>query len=127
MHSGDMVYSNAGHNPPQLRRSCGTLESLEQASGVMLGIMDEWTFDTAQLQLMPGDSLLLYSDGVSEAQDTAQTLFGQTRLADSFAQAHQDAQTGVTQLLASVDAFAGQAEQFDDITILILRFKPQNY
>ncbi len=127
MHSGDMVYSNAGHNPPQLRRTCGTLESLEQASGVMLGIMDEWTFDTAQVQLMPGDSLLLYSDGVSEAQDTAQTLFGPARLANSFAQPHPDAQTGVTQLLDSVDAFAGQAEQFDDITILILRFKPQNY
>ena len=126
-HSGDMLYSNAGHNPPQLRRSGGTLESLEQASGVMLGIMDDWVFDTAQLQLMPGDSLLLYSDGVSEAQNTEQNLFGQTRLAHSFAQAHPDAQTGVTELLASVDAFAGEAEQFDDITVLILRFKPQNY
>ena len=126
-HSGDMLYSNAGHNPPQLRRSGGTLESLEQASGVMLGIMDDWVFDTAQLQLMPGDSLLLYSDGVSEAQNTEQNLFGQTRLAHSFAQAHPDAQTAVTELLASVDAFAGEAEQFDDITVLILRFKPQNY
>ena len=93
----------------------------------MLGIMDDWVFDTAQLQLMPGDSLLLYSDGVSEAQNTEQNLFGQTRLAHSFAQAHPDAQTGVTELLASVDAFAGEAEQFDDITVLILRFKPQNY
>ncbi len=125
IHSGHMEFSNAGHNPPQLRRASGSLESLEQANGVMLGIMDEWTFDTAHRQLLPGDSLLLYSDGVSEAQDTAQHLFGQTRLANSFAQPHPDAETAVTELLAHVDAFAGQAEQFDDITLLVLRFKPQ--
>ncbi len=123
--SGVLTYSNAGHNPPLLRKTSGAIETLNQASGVMLGIMDEWTYQTHQVQLSAGDALLLYSDGVSEAHNTAKELFGSVRLEQAYSLATGDAQTEVARLLECVDAFAAEAEQFDDITILITRYHAQ--
>jgi sigma-B regulation protein RsbU (phosphoserine phosphatase) len=123
--TGQLTYSNAGHNPPLLRRAAGGMDSLTEANGVMLGIMDEWAYDTHQMQLFAGDCLLLYSDGVSEAHNTAHALFGQARLEGAFAQTHADARSEVAALLQRVDDFAADAEQFDDITILAMRYRPE--
>ena len=126
LRTGVLTFSNAGHNPPLIRKSAGGIHGLTQANGVMLGIMDEWTYTTHQIQLINGDCLLLYSDGVSEAQNAAHDLFGQARLEQTFSQPCGDAQTEVSQLLQRVDEFAAEAEQFDDITILAMRYHPEN-
>ena len=125
LRTGQLIYSNAGHNPPLLRKASGNTESLTQANGVMLGITDEWDYITHQIQLSAGDCLLLYSDGVSEAHNAAHELFGQVRLAQCFSQKGVHAQADVMQLLQRVDDFASEVDQFDDITILVMRYRPE--
>jgi sigma-B regulation protein RsbU (phosphoserine phosphatase) len=121
--TGELQYTNAGHNPPYVRRSSGAIEMLEGRHGMALGIAPTAEFTTETATLAGGDLLLLYSDGVSEAQNEASELFDERRIEECLADAADStaAATGA-ELLRRVTAFQGPAPQFDDITMLSLRY-----
>jgi serine phosphatase RsbU (regulator of sigma subunit) len=116
-----MTYVNAGHNPPILRRSNGTLEKLE-AGGLPLGIEATAEFDSATIQIEPGDALILYTDGVVEAFNGAGEEFGNDRWMAAVRQLPQvSAAETLRILMQGVDGFVGATRQSDDITCLIFR------
>ncbi len=118
--AGTLTYASAGHNPGfVLRRNGGAIESLGH-TGVPLGLFDGMAWGRAEVTLEPSDILLLYTDGVSEAQDSVGTLFGEDRMIE-VAQAHCDGPAADLHaaLVAAVMTHAGSAPQFDDITLMI--------
>jgi len=123
--TGAIVYVNAGHNPPLLRRSSGPIVQLE-AGGVPFGVFASATYEAGQLSVSPGDLLLIYTDGVVEAVNEAGEEYGLDRLR-AFVRNTVSSSAGFQrQLFASIDAFAGKASQQDDITCLVVQFTGQD-
>jgi sigma-B regulation protein RsbU (phosphoserine phosphatase) len=121
--SGELAYSNAGHNPPYIRRRNGTIEPLSGRHGLALGIKSGETYSCETTTLCDGDLLLLYTDGITEAQDDSQTLFSEHRLEEFLysTPAESAGETG-TGVIDAVMKFQGAAPQFDDITLVALRY-----
>ncbi len=122
--TGKLDYSNGGHNPPLMRRADGSVEWLRERSGFFLGSFEGIEYQGKQLQMSPGDTLLLYTDGVTEAIDLDEKCYGDDRLHDLLAGI--DPQTPaelIEDVKKDVVAYAGEAEQADDITILALRYE----
>ncbi len=118
---GRLLSSNAGHNPPILVRRDGTVERLEKG-GTPLGLFGGMTFEEDELMLAPGDTLVLFSDGLSEAENSALEEFGDDRLVDAIvSRRHHEPAALLESLLASVREFAGGHPQNDDITALVVR------
>jgi serine phosphatase RsbU (regulator of sigma subunit) len=116
-----LVYVNAGHNPPILRRASGDTEKLE-AGGLPLGIDAGATYDTAAIELKSGDALIFYTDGVVEAFDDRSQEFGNDRwLTAIHALPDWNAQESLQFLMRRVDDFVGTTRQSDDITCLVFR------
>ncbi|MCO4748111.1 MAG: PP2C family protein-serine/threonine phosphatase, partial [Proteobacteria bacterium] len=121
--SGRLVYTNGGHNPPILRRANGALELLETIHGPIVGAMDGLAYDEDWVTLLPGDSLLLFTDGVTEAMDVDGDLYGDERLETLAASLPElTPRATVDAVLGDVDSYAGLAEQADDITLLSLHY-----
>lgn len=121
--TGELQYTNAGHNPPYVRRASGAVEMLEGKHGMALGITESSEFTTETIILGDGELLMLYSDGVTEAQNTASELFDERRLEECLTDlAEPTAGAAGIELLRRVMEFQGAAPQFDDITLLSLRF-----
>ena len=122
--TGQFVYVNAGHNPPLLKHAGGGYEWLKSRPGFVLAGMEGIRYRENSLQMEPGDCLYLYTDGVTEATDEKQELFGEIRLQTVL---NETPDLPVDRLLQkvkqSIDTFAGEAEQFDDITMLGLEYK----
>ena len=124
--SGELRYANAGHNPPLVRRADGIVERYATRHGVALGAAEGVRYGESSAVLLPGDTLLLYTDGVSEALDTDGGFFTETRLQDVVrASPAESARTLATAVVAAVDIFTDGAEQADDITLLSLRYGPR--
>lgn len=146
--TGEVRFANAGHNPPVLKQN-GKLSFLKCRPGLVLGAMDVVKYREGRFACSPSDGLLLYTDGVSEAANAAEELYGEERLLETLARidasggegalvgsdvqapdvaaaasaaAASSAQTAVNYLVTSVDAFAGEAPQADDITMLAFRW-----
>lgn len=120
--SGKFTYSFGGHNPPLHLSRDGSASWLQGDSGMALGIFDDAVFSAQTLTLQPGDSVLLYTDGVSEAMDGDNNAFGEQRLSDLLAgNPGSDAQQLVESVIAAVNGFVRGAEQSDDITLLALQ------
>jgi len=120
--TGHLAYVNAGHNPPLLRRG-GNYEFLRTRSGFVLAGMEGMRYRPASLELVPGDALYLYTDGVTEAANENKQLYGDQRLCEVLnAHADSDPETLLKTVKDDVDAFVGTAPQFDDITMLGLRY-----
>jgi sigma-B regulation protein RsbU (phosphoserine phosphatase) len=118
-----LVYVNAGHNPPILRHANGALEKLE-VGGLPLGIEPGAVYETAALDLRPGDALILYTDGVVEAFDEKGELFGDERWLEAIrALPDWNAQESLQFLMKRVDDYVGFTRQSDDITCLVFRTK----
>jgi serine phosphatase RsbU (regulator of sigma subunit) len=116
-----LVYVNAGHNPPILRHANGALEKLE-VGGLPLGIDTGAAYDTAAVDLRPGDALIFYTDGVVEAFDEKGDPFGDERWLDAIrALPEWNAQESLQFLMKGVDDFVGLTRQSDDITCLVFR------
>jgi phosphoserine phosphatase RsbU/P len=114
-------YVNAGHTDGLLVRADGEAVWLK-ATGTPLGLLPEMPYEEESFELKPGDTLALYSDGVSEAQDEQENEFSEGRVADLLRQyGHESAQDLVKRIFEEIDRFAGAAPQFDDITLLILK------
>lgn len=122
LRTGRLSYCNGGHNPPVIQRADGTLERLDP-NGIALGVLSPADYETAEAMLHPGDRVLLYTDGVTEAHDRGDDLFEDERLAEAMAGQRQG---GVRELVegvfAAVDAFADGAAQHDDVTCLALAY-----
>ena len=122
--TGKFVYVNAGHNPPLLKRAGGTFEWLKSRPGFVLAGMEGARYRENTLQLEPGDRLYLYTDGVTEATNSREELFGDERLQNAL---NEYMDLPVEQFLPKIkeciDAFVGGADQFDDITMLALDYQ----
>jgi sigma-B regulation protein RsbU (phosphoserine phosphatase) len=116
-----LTWVNAGHNPPILRRSDGTLEHLKEG-GLPLGAFIVSRYESGRAELRPGDALFIYTDGVIEALDESGAEYGEDRLAREVAAlGTTDAAASLRRIFESVDSFAGATPQYDDITCLVLR------
>ena len=122
--TGKFTYVNAGHNPPLLRHIGGNYEWLRSKPDFVLAGMEEMCYRENVLTLAPGDTLYLYTDGVTEATNREQRLFGEDRLQSAL---NEQPDLPVYELLPKIkgciDSFVGEAEQFDDITMLGLKYR----
>jgi len=123
---GTLRYGNAGHNPPYLfgAREGGGAPGVVQAltrTGLPLGMLKDVTWEQRTVQLEPGDALVLYTDGITEAQNEQQEFFGEDRLL-ACVRAHvgRPAQGIRDAIVADVHRFVGDAPQFDDIALMVL-------
>jgi sigma-B regulation protein RsbU (phosphoserine phosphatase) len=116
-----LTYVNAGHNAPILRRANGTLETLD-VGGLPLGIQSNEKYETASLELQPGDALIFFTDGVVEAFNESREEFGNERWLSAIRNLPDwDAQQTLQYLMKLVDEFVGATRQSDDITYLVFR------
>lgn len=122
--SGKLVAANAGHEKPAILRADGKFELYSDKHGFVLAGMENTRYREYALQLEAGDALFVYTDGVAEATDARNTLYGTQRMLDAL---NRNPGAGPEALLrqvkADIDAFVGEAPQFDDITMLALKVK----
>lgn len=117
--SGLLTFANAGHNPPLLRRADGALQEL-RAHGPLLGVLAEIDVPDALVTLAPGDSLLLFTDGLIDGLNPEDELYGRERLLAAVAKAPPGAVPLLEHVLADVSSFTGPTSQADDMTMLVL-------
>ena len=122
--SGEFTFVNGGHNPPLIRAN-GKFAYLALNKSCMLGAMEGVKYRAQSLVMQPGDMLFLYTDGVTEAQNTAGGMYSEARLLDMLNREPdgRDAKGVLAAVRKSVADYAGDAEQFDDITMLGLIYK----
>jgi len=119
---GTFTFVNAGHNPPLLS-SGGRFEWLKTRSGFVLAGMEDMFYTQGEIIMQPGDELFLYTDGITEAENDSQELFGEPRLLDAVNK-YPDSppKEFIMSLKREVDGFVRGAEQADDVTMLALRY-----
>ncbi len=121
--SGEVAYANAGHNPPYVLRAGGTVERVLCRPRMPLGILDSGVYDNGSLRLAPTESLLCFSDGVTEALERGGEFFGEQRLVATLAGQIGAAPMQIAaQVVADVDRFIGTAPMADDITVLAVTY-----
>ena len=120
--TGEIRYTNAGHNPPYVLKQNGSLERFPVSGNMAIGIFGDFEYTEATLQLEHGDTLLLYTDGVTEAINPSEEEFTETRLEQTLRKVSgQTCQQIIDTIKADVKTFADGAEQSDDITLLALK------
>lgn len=123
LRDGTLLATNAGHNPPLLKRQNGSFEWMPAQDGPLVGPMPGITFKESTIQLNPGDELFLYTDGVTEADNRRRELFGNHRLKSVLTQSQAGSVVDrLNEVMNAVRGFAGAAPQADDITMLGLRY-----
>ncbi|HXR72581.1 PP2C family protein-serine/threonine phosphatase [Actinocrinis sp.] len=120
LESGELTYVNGGHNPPVLRRRGGALEHLS-LTGPAVGLDPDGSYRPATVRLERGDSLLLFTDGVTEARDAAGRFFGERRLLAQLLPPVTDSAALLDRIEARVQKHTGVADQSDDITLFAVR------
>ena len=124
LESGRIDYTNAGHNPPYVLHSNGTVEALPAQGNMALGVFEGMSYTSSELTLMPGDTLVTYTDGVTEAENEAHEQFGETLLETLLPNYATASAAGLVEGIRSqVHNFAGEAPQSDDITVLVVKRK----
>ncbi len=114
-------FINAGHNNPILRRSNGAIERLD-VGGLPLGIQPEAKYESASITLAPGDWLIIFTDGLVEAENARQEEYGETRLLSALEAGVSATPKGLLdQLMANLDLFVGATPQHDDVTCLLVK------
>ena len=122
--TGLLKFVNAGHNPPLVRQADGEFVYLKARSGMVLAGMDGIKYRQNELQLTPGDQIFLYTDGVTEATDKNNQLYGEERLLETVNQnIVKNTQLLCEAVKDDVDRFVGDAPQFDDITMLSVELR----
>ena len=123
--TGILTYANGGHNPPVIRRADGSIEMLASLGDTALGVIEDLYFQELINQFSPGDSLILYTDGVTEAFNTEWEEHGEKRMLDQVRiNGNGSAKNLVKAIFDSVIGCAGTAPQSDDITITVLKWNP---
>src|ERR1700722_17130278 len=122
--TGMLCYANGGHNPPYLRHADGAVEPLNGVGGLVLGAMRGIEYPDHAVQLRPGERLVLYTDGVTEAFNRANEAYGERRLmAEIHAHGAGTAMSLVDGICHGVEEFAAGAPQSDDITLVVLDWR----
>jgi PAS domain S-box-containing protein len=117
--TGRLQYANAGHDLPYVRHAAGVSEL--RATGMPLGLMPSMSYEEKEITLKPGESILLYSDGLVEAHSPRREMFGFSRM-QGYVREHSEGATLIDSLLAELEQFTGEDwEQEDDITLLTLQ------
>ena len=122
--TGDVQFSYGAHNPPFIKRKEGEVERITQDSGFLLGMMDDMEYDVHRVALRPGDTILLYTDGVTEAMNGNAELFEESRLVDALKRTNgaplPDMLKGIQ---GDIVRFTEGTTQSDDITMLALQYR----
>lgn len=120
---GTLEYVNAGHLPPAIRRADGRFEHVDAAAtGVALGMFEQATYETRRLTIAPGDVFVLYSDGITEAENSSGVPFDEGGLEAAVAvHGHKDPQALGEAILKAVKSHAGDVKLIDDLTTLVLK------
>ena len=124
--TGKMTCANAGHEYPVLKRADGDFELFRDKHGFVIGGMEGIRYKEYELQMNPGDKLFVYTDGVPEATDADNELFGTERMTDALNTVKDaDPEHVLSGVRRAVDAFVKDAEQFDDLTMLCIEYRGQ--
>ena len=122
--TGRITAANAGHEYPALQQNGAFSLVRDDPHGFVIGGLEDMRYREYELQLQPGDRLFLYTDGVPEAMDASEAMFGTGRMLEAL---NRDAAASPDQILQNVreavDAFVQEAEQFDDLTMLCVEYK----
>ena len=122
IHTGVIQYVNAGHNPPYILRSNGALETLPTSKNICLGVIEGIPYTSETVTLQKGDSIVTFTDGVTEACSVTDDLYGETRLEALLPTlTGQSAKDIIENVLKAVHTHAEGAEQSDDITMLVVK------
>jgi phosphoserine phosphatase RsbU/P len=121
--TGVIRYCNGGHNLPFVVRNDSTVFQLEDSSGILLGKFDPFVFEAREIQFGPGDRIVLYTDGVTEAANPEQEMYMEDRLKKQLGSHRPESVNNVVRgLIVDVMQYMGKADQADDITVLSLEF-----
>ncbi len=121
--TGKLIASNAGHEKPIVKHPEGNYEMVADKHGFVIGAMEGFEYRDYELQLQPGSRLFLYTDGLMEATDEANALFGSERTLETLNRAGDASPKALLEFVKSeVERFAGGAPQFDDLTMLCLTY-----
>jgi serine phosphatase RsbU (regulator of sigma subunit) len=120
-----MEFSNAGHEPPFLRKPRGAPERFETPGGPPLCVVEDFVYPTGERRMVPGEWICTVTDGATEAMNVEGKFFGTERLRASLTWLTEEAEPEqvVKKLAEDVKRFAGEAEPADDITLLVLRWE----
>lgn len=122
--TGQITFCNGGHNPPLVGRTNGEFGYLEVPTGIALAAMEDMDYEDVPLTLKAGESLFLYTDGVTEAMNPDKKLYSEERLQqDLSAISSLEVDEIIPTLRAKVHAFAAEEPQSDDLTMLVLRYR----
>ena len=121
--TGKLEYVSAGHNPPLVKHGDGSFEYLPKSKTIVLAAMEGYPYKAQELQLEPGDVIYAYTDGVTEATDSSDTLYGEPRLKEALDAKNWGSMEELCKgIKKDVDSFVGSAPQFDDITMVAIRW-----
>ena len=127
--TGDLEYCNAGHNPPFILHANGDIEALSNVHGFPLGVMEADPYQTGKLNIRPGTRIVLYTDGVTEAENMERELFREERLRavlEKFRDCRSPREITLS-IRGAMKEFTLEAEQSDDITMLVITYLGGNY
>ncbi|MEM7623425.1 MAG: PP2C family protein-serine/threonine phosphatase [Planctomycetota bacterium] len=120
--TGEAIYACCGHNPPRLRRASGDVEAIKGCGGPPFGILPDLEPVGDAFVMQPGDTLVLYTDGITEAFSPSNELFGERRLDAAIASASNDPDDIKRAILDAVEAHTGARPRDDDQTLVIVRY-----
>ena len=122
--TGVLELCNAGHNPPLLRTAAGSVSRLRIRTNIPVGISEDHVFASDRVTLRPGDQLVMFTDGITEAENGREELFGESRLEPIVRSAMgSSSETMTGKIISGVRNFSAEAEQSDDITVMVLTLK----
>lgn len=122
--TGRLNYASAGHNPPLLRRASGEVEEVPGLGGMAIGVFDDLGLKEGQVDILPGDVLLLYTDGLNEAINDKEEMYELDRAKKWLARTKPTAAPEMIEsLIADWLAFTGPVDQFDDLTLMVFTRK----
>ena len=123
LRTGQVIYTNAGQTTPMLPRASGDVDEVPDAHGPVLGALEGMEYGESSINLGPGDVLLVFTDGVTEAMDKEGSLYSDARLLQTMQDICEISADSILKTVCrSVDDFALGAEQADDITMITLQY-----
>lgn len=126
LNTGEMLYANAGHNPPVVKLD-GEVQYLHSKPGFVLAGLEDFNYKQFSMQLHRGDKIFLYTDGATEATNLDKELYGEDRLIECLkSQNGKSCADALHAVRADIDKFVGEAEQFDDLTLLAFDYSSKD-